>query len=78
MWPICSGFDPDQVQTISARRYFGPTKRGKRMPFDAMMLSLAVLIVFVGFAVVLAWADAQTNSSAQPMTNPPAQKRRSF
>lgn len=48
------------------------------MPFDAMMLSLAVLIVFVGFAVVLAWADAQTSSSAQSKTNPPAQKRRSF
>ena len=48
------------------------------MPFDAMMLSLAVLIVFVGFAVVLAWADAQTNSPAQTKSNPAVQKRRSF
>jgi hypothetical protein len=70
------GFDPDQVQTVSARRYFDPTKMGEAMPFDAMMLSLAVLVVFLGFAVALAWADSQTNTPAQPKTNP--QKRRSF
>jgi hypothetical protein len=31
------------------------------MPFDAMMLGLAVTVVFLGFAAVLAWADRQTN-----------------
>jgi len=33
------------------------------MPSDAMMVSLAVLAVFVAFAVVLFWADKQTSSS---------------
>ncbi|HLG80054.1 MAG TPA: hypothetical protein VKY22_03495 [Bradyrhizobium sp.] len=43
------------------------------MPFDALIVSLAVTVVFVGFAVVLAWADRQTRP-----TDAPAQKRRSF
>lgn len=30
------------------------------MPFDAVLVSLAVVAVFVAFAAVLAWADAQT------------------
>ena len=30
------------------------------MPFDSMIMSLAVAVVFVGFAAVLAWADSQT------------------
>ena len=30
------------------------------MPFDALVLSIAVTAVFIGFAVVLAWADRQT------------------
>ena len=33
------------------------------MPFDAMMVSLAVTVVFLAFAAVLAWADRHTNSS---------------
>jgi hypothetical protein len=33
------------------------------MPFDAMIMSVAVVAVFVAFAVVLAWADAQTRPS---------------
>ena len=33
------------------------------MPADAMMLSIAVVMVFVAFAAVLFWADKQTNSS---------------
>jgi len=45
------------------------------MPFDAVMLSLAVTVVFVGFAVALAWADFRTRSAQD---NPPAPKRRSF
>lgn len=31
------------------------------MPFDALVVSLAVLAVFVAFAAVLAWADSQTS-----------------
>lgn len=32
------------------------------MPFDAMMVSMAVVTVFVSFAAVLMWADSQTRS----------------
>jgi len=32
------------------------------MPFDAMMVSGGVLLVFIIFAGVLAWADRQTRS----------------
>jgi hypothetical protein len=47
------------------------------MPFDAMVVSAAVLIIFLAFAGVLLWGDMQTrpdrlNSRSQP------QKRRSF
>jgi hypothetical protein len=34
-----------------------------KMPTDAMLVSLAVLAVFVAFAAVLFWADKQTGSS---------------
>ena len=30
------------------------------MPSDALLLSLAVTAVFIGFAAVLGWADRQT------------------
>jgi hypothetical protein len=43
------------------------------MPFDAILLSIAVTAVFIGFAGVLAWADFRTQQS-QP--NAPAPKRR--
>ena len=33
------------------------------MPFDAMLVGLAVAVVFVGFALTLAWADHKTRSS---------------
>jgi hypothetical protein len=45
------------------------------MPTDALIVSLAVTIVFVGFAAVLAWADHQTKAVKADV---PAPKRRSF
>jgi hypothetical protein len=45
------------------------------MPFDALMVSLGVTIVFVAFAVVLAWADSRTRL---PRDDAPTPKRRSF
>jgi hypothetical protein len=33
------------------------------MPVDAMIMSIAVAVVFLGFAAVLAWADFQTGAS---------------
>jgi hypothetical protein len=47
-----------------------------RMPFDAVLLSLAVIVVFLGFAGTLAWADRQTQSPRDP--DLPTPKRRSF
>jgi hypothetical protein len=44
------------------------------MPVDAMLVSLAVTVVFVAFALVLAWADHHTQSQAD---RPPL-KRRGF
>jgi hypothetical protein len=45
------------------------------MPFDAMMLSLVVTVVFVGFAAALAWADSRTRL---PQTNRTEPRPRSF
>ena len=47
------------------------------MPADAMMLSIAVVVVFVAFAAVLFWADRQTSSS-RVRSDGSGQKRRSF
>ena len=47
------------------------------MPADALMLSIAVTAVFVGFAAVLFWADRQTNSSVVK-SDAGDRKRRSF
>jgi len=32
------------------------------MPTDALLVTIAVLAVFVAFAVALAWADRQTSA----------------
>ena len=32
------------------------------MPIDALLVTIAVVIVFVAFAVALAWADRQTSA----------------
>jgi hypothetical protein len=45
------------------------------MPFDAVVFGLAVTVVFVAFAVALAWADFRTRS---PHADEPKRKRRSF
>jgi hypothetical protein len=45
------------------------------MPLDAVLLSLAVTGIFVGFAVALAWADFKTRP---PQGHGPAPRRRSF
>jgi hypothetical protein len=49
------------------------------MPFDAMIMSVAVAAVFVGFAAVLAWADQTTGSrTATRDTSVSQLRRRSF
>ncbi len=45
------------------------------MPFDAVVVSVAVTAVFVGFAAVLAWVDHRTKPSQAHAAAP---KRRSF
>jgi hypothetical protein len=48
-----------------------------KMPADAMMVSVAVLAVFVGFAAVLFWADKQSSSSGGK-SDASGRKRESF
>ena len=45
------------------------------MPIDSMLVSAAVVMMFVIFAAVLAWGDRQTR---QPQTVESQPKRRSF
>jgi hypothetical protein len=47
------------------------------MPFDAMVVSAAVVLVFVAFAVVLLWADYQTRPE-RLKAGSQSQKHRSF
>ncbi len=44
------------------------------MPVDSLLVSIAVCIIFLGFAGVLAWADHVTNSArhGQPSDKPDA------
>jgi hypothetical protein len=48
---------------------------GSPRSFDALMFNLAVTVVFVAFAVVLAWADFRTRP---PHAQEPTRKRRTF
>jgi hypothetical protein len=45
------------------------------MPLDALLVSIAVTAVYVGFAVALAWADQQTTNRDKKVQEP---KRRSL
>jgi hypothetical protein len=47
------------------------------MPFDAMVMSAAVIAMFLVFAGVLLWGDAQTRPD-RSKADPHSQKRRSF
>jgi hypothetical protein len=46
------------------------------MPFDAMLVSAAVVIMFVAFAGVLLWADYQTRPARGSDSG--SQRRRSY
>ncbi len=47
------------------------------VPFDAMVVSAAVVAMFVAFASVLLWGDYQTRPNRLKSSSNP-QKRRSF
>ena len=47
------------------------------MPFDAMLVSVGVAIMFLAFAGVLLWGDLQTRPD-RLKADSQAQKRRSF
>ncbi len=47
------------------------------MPFDAMLVSAAIVFFFVVFALVLLWGDHQTRPDRLQVGSQPA-KRRSF
>jgi hypothetical protein len=62
----------------AARRLKNNTSkyRGRgMMPTDAVLMTIAVVAVFVAFAAVLAWADHQTSHVKSDGAAP---KRRSF
>jgi hypothetical protein len=46
------------------------------MPVDSMLVAAGVVLMFVIFAAVLAWGDAQT--STRQLAQQPNAKRRSF
>lgn len=47
------------------------------MPFDALVVSVAVVVMFLAFAAVLLWGDLQTRPDRlKAVSNSP--KRRSF
>jgi hypothetical protein len=71
-------FDPRQSRLPLGRAWFFHFQNGEQeMPADAMMVSIAVFAVFVGFAAVLFWADKQTSSSGGK-SGASSQRRRSF
>ena len=47
------------------------------MPFDAIVVSVAVVVMFLAFAVVLLWGDLQTGPDRLKADSNPS-KRRSF
>lgn len=49
-----------------------PAQMEVLMPFDSIVVSVVVLVIFVVFAGVIAWADYQTRPER---LNPPSQKR---
>jgi len=48
------------------------------MPTDAMVVSAAVISMFVIFAAVLCWGEQQTRSLQQGVTEQAKGRRRSF
>jgi hypothetical protein len=62
-----------------ARRFriLPPNQQEVAMPVDSILVSAAVVSVFVVFAAVLIWADFQTERQRQEPANP-TRKRRSF
>jgi hypothetical protein len=58
-------------------RILPPVQEEDVMPFDSMLVSAAVIAVFVVFAAVLIWADFQTRPPRRRVVVHP-QRRRSF
>jgi hypothetical protein len=70
-----------QIKTAISRLWKNATKliqdRGGFMPVDAMVVSAAVVAMFLALAGVLLWGDLQTRPDRlKDDSNPP--KRRSF
>jgi hypothetical protein len=53
-----------------------PSQRRLLMPVDSMLVAASVVLMFVVFAAVLAWGDAQTRT--RQLAQQPNAKRRSF
>jgi hypothetical protein len=71
-------FDLMQLKNELARRdILSPTQMEETMPFDVVILSAAIVGVFVIFGSVLYWGERRTRDLA-PKTEGAHVKRRSF
>jgi hypothetical protein len=61
-FPYCGEwFDLDQIREPSVGRSFYEPSTGERfMPIESAIVAIVVTVVFVGFALVLSWAERQT------------------
>jgi hypothetical protein len=66
-------FDLGQNADGMARAFFADHRRRPTMPADSLLVSIAVVAMFVAFGAALFWADRQTRSGQQNNT-----KRRAF
>jgi hypothetical protein len=75
---IKHGFDAAQKRIPHPVRHFFQLNRRSAMPADAMILSAAIVTVFVVFGAVLYWGEARTRSLSQDTAAEAKAKRRSF
>jgi hypothetical protein len=62
--PLIRKFDAAQQRQCPAVTFFFPTQEEETMPVDAMILSAAIVCVFVMFGSVLYWGERRTRAQA--------------
>jgi hypothetical protein len=61
-WQVNQGFDAQTTEVLSCL----PKERQITMPTETAIIVAGIVVVFVVFAVVLAWADYQTRNVRVP------------